>query len=67
MSHTSAAPPSDIPGGAEPAIQDVPEISNILPLSTKDRQDSLEKHLQQRPDMQDLKERNILHPTSAAP
>jgi len=67
MSNTSAAPPSDIPGAAEAAAQDVPEISNILPLSTKDRQDSLEKHLQQRPDVQDLKERNILLPTSAAP
>jgi len=67
MSNTSAAPPYDIPGVAEAAAQDTPELSNILPLSTKDRQDSLEKHLQQRPDVQDLKERNILLPTSAAP
>ena len=67
MSNTSAAPPSDIPVPTVALSEDVPELSHILPVSTKDRQDSLEKHLQQRPDVQDLKERNILLPTSAAP
>jgi len=56
-----------MPVAIQTTSQDAPELSHILPLSTKDRQDSLEKHLQQRPDVQDLKERNILLPTSAAP
>ncbi len=37
------------------------------PLSPIDRQQSLEKHLQMRPEAQDLKNRNILHDTNAAP
>lgn len=37
------------------------------PLSPIERQESLEKHLQMRPDAQDLKNRNILHDTNAAP
>ena len=37
------------------------------PLSPADRQESLEKHLQMRPDVQDLKNRNILRDTNAAP
>ena len=37
------------------------------PLSPIDRQESLEKHLQMRPDAQDLKNRNILRDTNAAP
>ena len=37
------------------------------PLSPLERQESLEKHLQTRPDAQDLKNRNILHDTNAAP
>lgn len=37
------------------------------PLSPIERQESLEKHLQMRPDAQDLKNRNILPQTNAAP
>lgn len=37
------------------------------PLSPIERQESLEKHLQMRPDAQDLKNRNILQNTNAAP
>ena len=37
------------------------------PLSPVERQESLEKHLQMRPDAQDLKNRNILRDTNAAP
>lgn len=37
------------------------------PLSPTDSQQSLEKHLQMRPEAQDLKNRNILHDTNAAP
>ena len=47
-------------GSAEPLVDETP-------LSPIDRQDSLEKHLQMRPDAQDLKNRNILHDTNAAP
>jgi len=37
------------------------------PISPIERRNSLEKHLQTRPDPQDLKNRNILHATNAAP
>ena len=37
------------------------------PISPVERVNSLEKHLQTRPEAQDLKNRNILHDTSAAP
>ncbi|KAI9843372.1 MAG: hypothetical protein M1838_002647 [Thelocarpon superellum] len=37
------------------------------PISPVQRRDSLEKHLQQRPDPQDLKDRHILLDTNAAP
>ena len=37
------------------------------PISPVDRRSSLEKHLQHRPDQQDLKNRNILLDTNAAP
>ena len=37
------------------------------PISPIERRNSLEKHLQTRPDPQDLKDRNILKDTSAAP
>lgn len=37
------------------------------PISTKERRESLSKHLQTRPDAQDLKNRNILLDTNAAP
>lgn len=41
--------------------------SPISPISPLERRNSLEKHLQQRPDPQDLKDRNILLNTAAAP
>jgi hypothetical protein len=37
------------------------------PLAAHDRRDSLEKHLQTRPDVQDLKDRHILLDTNVAP
>ena len=37
------------------------------PISPIERRNSLEKHLQQRPDVQDLKNRNILLSSNAAP
>lgn len=37
------------------------------PISPIERRSSLEKHLQHRPDAQDLKNRNILLDTNAAP
>ena len=40
---------------------------DISPISTADRRNSLEKHLQTRPDEQDLKNRNILLDTNTAP
>lgn len=40
------------------------DTSSISPL---ERRDSLEKHLQTRPETQDLKNRNILLDTNAAP
>lgn len=43
-----------------------PKIDSV-PISNLERRDSLEKHLQHRPDPQDLKNRNILLDTNAAP
>jgi hypothetical protein len=40
---------------------------DISPISTSDRRNSLEKHLQTRPEEQDLKNRHILLDTTAAP
>lgn len=37
------------------------------PISPLERRDSLEKHLQTRPDPKDLKDRHILLDTNAAP
>lgn len=37
------------------------------PLAAHERRDSLEKHLQTRPDVQDLKNRHILLDTNVAP
>jgi hypothetical protein len=37
------------------------------PISPIERRNSLEKHLQHRPDVQDLKNRNILYDSNAAP
>ena len=55
-------------GGGGSAIDDattpVIDSSHINPL---ERRDSLEKHLQTRPDEQDLKNRHILLDTNAAP
>lgn len=50
------------------AVTDAPDLkvddSNISPV---ERRNSLEKHLQHRPDAQDLKNRHILLDTKAAP
>ncbi|KAI9834377.1 MAG: hypothetical protein M1819_002988 [Sarea resinae] len=43
-----------------------PDIDET-PISTIERRDSLEKHLQHRPDPQELKDRHILLDTNAAP
>ena len=43
------------------------ENVDVTPISPVQRRDSLEKHLQQRPDPQDLKDKNILLDTNAAP
>ena len=40
---------------------------DTTPLAPLERQESLERHLQMRPDAQDLKNRNILLDTNAAP
>jgi hypothetical protein len=48
------------------AVIDETSISPVHP-STHLRQDSLEKHLQHRPDPQELKDRHILLDTTAAP
>ncbi|TAQ91098.1 hypothetical protein B7494_g515 [Chlorociboria aeruginascens] len=46
---------------------DTSPISPVRPTATHVRQNSLEKHLQHRPDPQDLKNRHILLDTNAAP
>lgn len=46
---------------------DVVDETPISPVRDKQRRGSLEKHLQQRPDVQDLKNRHILLDTKAAP
>ena len=46
--------------------QNKPDVDET-PLSPVERRNSLEKHLQLRPDAQDLKNRNILMDTNAAP
>ncbi|KAI9840928.1 MAG: hypothetical protein M1837_001107 [Sclerophora amabilis] len=48
-------------------MSDKLERPDETPISPVQRRDSLEKHLQQRPDPQDLKEKNILLDTNAAP
>lgn len=48
------------------AEQATPPVDET-PMSPLERKDSLEKHLQQRPEAQDLKNRNILLDTTAAP
>lgn len=46
-----------------PAVDETP----ISPVRGNERRNSLEKHLQHRPDPQDLKNRHILLDTTAAP
>ncbi|KAJ9643941.1 hypothetical protein H2199_003807 [Coniosporium tulheliwenetii] len=46
---------------------DVVDEVPVSPVRDKQRRDSLEKHLQRRPDVQDLKNRHILLDTKAAP
>ena len=48
------------------ADTDTPKVDES-PISAVQRRDSLEKHLQHRPDPQDLKDRHILLDTNAAP
>lgn len=43
------------------------DTTPLSPTSSRERRDSLEKRLQNRPDEQDLKDRHILLDTSAAP
>ena len=49
--------------------EDAPKLSSIddSPISPIERRNSLEKHLQMRPDAKDLKDRHILLDTNAAP
>lgn len=61
MPTTSIAPEDN---SQPPAVDATP----ILPIdSARARQNSLEKHLQHRPDAQDLKDRHILLDVNAAP
>ncbi|KAM0692164.1 hypothetical protein Q7P36_008365 [Cladosporium allicinum] len=52
-----------------PTLNTSPENAgiDISPISPADRRNSLEKHLQTRPEEQDLKNRHILLDTNAAP
>lgn len=45
----------------------VVDTTPISPVRSSERRNSLEKHLQHRPDVQDLKNRHILLDTAAAP
>ena len=51
------------------AVEDTPSDVKVddTPISPVDRRSSLEKHLQHRPDAQDLKNRHILLDSNAAP
>ncbi|RDL31087.1 uncharacterized protein BP5553_09876 [Venustampulla echinocandica] len=49
------------------ALIDESPIAPVRPTASHVRQNSLEKHLQHRPDPQDLKKRHILLDTNAAP
>jgi len=50
------------------AIEETPDLKvDETPISPVERRNSLEKHLQHRPDVQDLKNRHILLDTTAAP
>ena len=48
-------------------VEESAKHDTISPAERTQRHDSLEKHLQQRPDAQELKDRNILRDTNAAP
>ena len=50
-------------------VEDTKPDSTVdeTPISPLERRNTLEKQLQYRPDAQDLKNRNILHDTNAAP
>ena len=54
---------TDVTASQQPQVNGVDES----PISPVDRRNSLEKHLQRRPDAQDLKDRHILLETQAAP
>jgi hypothetical protein len=50
------------------AVEETSDVKvDETPISPVDRRNSLEKHLQHRPDAQDLKNRHILLDTNAAP
>lgn len=53
------------------ATEQTPDVIDTTPISpireAPERRNSLEKHLQHRPEAQDLKNRHILLDTSAAP
>ena len=49
-------------------VEDTPSsVVDETPISPIQRRDSLEKHLQQRPDPQELKDKHILLDSNAAP
>ena len=53
---------------ANTAEENKPDLKvDESPISPIERRNSLEKHLQHRPDAQDLKNRNILYDSNAAP
>ena len=52
----------------QPIQSDAPtDVPSISPVEKTQRRDSLEKHLQSRPNAQELKDKNILLDTNAAP
>lgn len=55
------------PATQQPTDNDATTAVDATPISALERRDSLEKHLQNRPDEQDLKDRHILLESSAAP
>jgi hypothetical protein len=55
------------PATTTSAATDTADAVDISPISPADRRNSLEKHLQTRPEEQDLKNRHILLDTNAAP
>jgi hypothetical protein len=61
---TETSQTSNMTTEAEPPVVDETSIS---PIRSHERRNSLEKHLQHRPEAQDLKNRHILLATSTAP